>query len=332
MDRKRLICVGANSESEIALKGLSEQDANIVGLVTMQTDKSQTICDYVDLRSFCSKLGIPVIETNNINSESTLEKIGRLNADYIFVLGWSQLFNRDLLALPTGFVVGSHPTPLPEGRGRAPVPWTILENKRRSAVTLFRMDEGVDSGAIVGQQWFDVPEGIYAAELYQLVAQNLCIAVCRLYEKLQYGSVDEIEQDESNISYRSKRTPADGIIDFTKDASSIERLVRAVSRPYPGAYSFFNSTKICIWKASLKGLPCRKGLPGQILTRDSSRLLVQCGDGPLWLEEFTALNQPVSSDWFKVGAKFGFAVQDEIYRLLRQIEILQRELNDAGHE
>ena len=81
-----------------------------------------------------------------MNAVETIKAIEALRPDYIYTLGWSQLFREAFIKTPSRYVVGSHPSELPAGRGRAPVPWTILQGHRQSAVTLFRIDVGVDSG------------------------------------------------------------------------------------------------------------------------------------------------------------------------------------------
>ena len=123
----RVVCIGANLESEVILNGLISISANVVGLVTVRPEQSSAISDYVDLHGVCRAAGIPAIDTDDINDPATLDRIRELQPDFLFTLGWSQMFGTALLALPEQFVVGSHPAPLPQMRGRAPIPWTILE-------------------------------------------------------------------------------------------------------------------------------------------------------------------------------------------------------------
>ena len=112
------------------------------------------------------------------------------NPDYIFVLGWSQIFKENLLSIPNEFIVGSHPSPLPEGRGRAPVPWTIIQEKKESAITLFKMSKGVDSGEILVQKYFEVPTNSYASELYNVVAENLRDAFSEIYDNIISNKIE----------------------------------------------------------------------------------------------------------------------------------------------
>ena len=321
----RVVCIGANLESEIILNGLISSMANVVGLVTVPREKASAISDYVDLHELCRATGIAAIDTDDINDPATLDRIRGLQPDFLFTLGWSQLFNAELLALPAQAVIGSHPSPLPQMRGRAPIPWTILEGHPKSAVTLFRMEVGVDSGPILIQKWFDVPPRCYAMELYRLAAENLRDGFVELYRALEAGTAREKPQDPARVSYRGQRTPADGYVNFRASAETIDALIRAVSNPYPGAYAYWRDRKVQIWKSSLENIPSYLGTVGQILAKREGRLLVQAVDQPLWISGLTIDGYPASLDQFPLGSKFGYNVEDEIHQLILNLKRLKGE-------
>ena len=323
----RIVCVGSNQESENVLRGLIAANAHLVGLVTLPPAQSTGISDYVDLHPLCEQHGIETVDTTNINSETTLSEIQALEADYIYTLGWSQIFGEDLLNIPRKYVVGSHPSPRPIGRGRAPVPWTILQGNSESAVTLFRMDAGVDSGPILCQKWFEVSRDAYAEDVYGQVTNNLREGFVELYEAHASGQpIMEIEQAAKIATHRGKRTPADGHIDFRQPVAQIAKLIRAVSRPYPGAYLYYQGQRLTVWKCNLDNIPAYIGTTGQILLRQHQSLLVQAGDLPMWISEIEGDDGPIDTRQFRVGQKFGFAVEDEIFQMRLEIERLREEL------
>lgn len=324
----RIVCVGSNLESEKVLNKLLPNGANVVGVATLPPRSSSSVSDYRDLHPLCREYNVPVVDTEDINDKETLQAIKHLDPEYIFVLGWSQLFGRELLDLPSGFVVGSHPTPLPERRGRAPVPWTILEGHPRSAVSLFRMLAGVDNGPILVQLWFDVPERPYAMQLYQIVADTLAQAFMDLYHDLEAGTWTEKEQANDKATYRAKRVPADGVIDFQEPAENIDRLVRAVSEPFPGAYTYYDDRRVRIWRSDPYSGPEFKGRPGQILKRQESGLVVQAGDQPIVLRELTIDGEPVPAGNFSADKIFGYRVQDMIYDLRIRLANLEKKLGE----
>ena len=325
--KPRIICVGANIETEVALRGLINNSVNIVSLVTLPINKSQGVSDYVDLHSLCKSNGIKTIDTTDINSIETCEQIRRQNPDYIFVLGWSQIFKPTLLNIPKEFVVGSHPSPLPLGRGRAPVPWTILQDMEKTAVTLFKMDTGIDSGDILLQKWFDIPNKATALILYNLVAENLCNAFCEIYERILTNNIEIVEQDLNKVTFRSIRTISDGWIDFKKSAFDIDKLIRAVSEPYPGAYSYYQGKKVHIFQSSLDNLPPYIGVTGQILFRNNNAILVQSNDTPIWLSKLYIGGKKIPLKYFKIGQKLGFNIEDELFALKQEINELKQNLD-----
>ena len=327
LDKPRVICVGANIESDVALRGLIKNRVNVVSLVTLPSKEFDGVSDYVDLHPLCHSNAIKAIDTKDINSVKTCMQIKNENPDYIFVLGWSQIFKEELLNIPNEFVIGSHPSPLPEGRGRAPVPWTIIQEKKKSAVTLFKMNKGVDSGEILVQKYFDVPNNIYAFELYNIVAYNLCNAFCELYDNIISNNVELKVQDLKKSTYRGKRTVGDGYIDFNNNAYEIDKLIRAVAEPYPGAYTYYNNQKITIFRASIDKVPSYTGTIGQILIKKNNSILVQTGDKPIWLNRFFIEGKEVSFKYFKLGEKFGYNIEDELYTLRQELTELKKLMN-----
>jgi methionyl-tRNA formyltransferase len=322
-----IVCIGSNLESKSALHALIAKSANIVAVVTRFTGNSGGVSDYVDLHPLCDQHGIETIDSLDVNSSATLDRMETLQPDYIFTLGTSQLFGGSLLAIPKHFVVGSHPSLLPAGRGRAPVPWTILQGLTSSAVSFFRMAVKADEGDILLQRKFDIPNNSYAIDVYTLVADNLAAGFCEIYAQIAQSTVEFIPQDSEAYSYRCKRTPADGLIDFRASAAIIETLIRAVSYPYPGAYFYYQSKKVEVWRAALEGIPNYEGTPGQILLKRGNNLLVQTGDGGIWLSEFSNSGELLPITEFRIGDRLNFRVQDEIYTIKRELAELRKRLD-----
>ncbi|MCA9259098.1 MAG: hypothetical protein KDA61_07855 [Planctomycetales bacterium] len=324
MKSPRIACLGANRESEVVLQALVAGGANVAAVVTLPPGAAAGVCDYVDLHPFCATHNIPTVDCRHINSSPVRERLAAFKPDYLYVLGWSEMLADDALSLPAQYVVGSHPSDLPEGRGRAPVPWAILEDRDELVVSLFRMVRGADAGPLLLQRRFRLPARPYASEVYELVAENLGAAFCDLHAMHVAGSgAAATPQDERRASYRARRGPADGRLAFQRSAEEIERLVRAVSEPYPGAYAYYGERRISVWRARVETSLRMRGAEGQILRRDGERLLVQTAAGLVWLWEFSEAGHRIDACEFRTGERFGYAVEDEIFALRRQIADLQ---------
>ena len=155
MNQPKIICLGMNEESQNVITQLAAIEANIIAIAGLPAESSKNVSDFVDHSKIASLLGVPFISVDNINSAETLMNLRETKAELLFILGWSQLLSDEVINLFPMGVVGSHPSNLPERRGRAPISWTIIDDCRRSAVTLFRLTRGVDNGSILKQTFFD---------------------------------------------------------------------------------------------------------------------------------------------------------------------------------
>lgn len=221
---------------------------------------------YASLADLCERYEIPLLETDDINSAEVLAQVRAAKPDALLVTGWSQLLRAELLGVAQHGAVGFHPTALPEGRGRAPIPWTLIKGLRRSGVSLFWLTEGVDDGPLIAQAPFDVEPSDDAATLYAKVRE--------LHVRLLVEHVDAIvagtaaaRPQEGEPSYWPQRKPEDGAIDWARTAAELYDWVRALTHPFPGAFtSTADGRRLHVWSADLLDLGgVEAGPPGTIL-------------------------------------------------------------------
>ena len=275
----RVVLVGAVDSTRIALEKLVEQGIPPVALFTLPLAKSERHSDFVHLQPLAQEYGVPVIEVSNINSPEALDKISFLQPDYLFVIGWSQICRQELLSIPRIGSIGCHPAAIPENRGRAVIPWTILQRCQETAMSLFWLDEGMDTGDILMQDKFAVADDETATTLCEKHDNSLVEMFSEVIGKLQKGEQPRIKQNHQLATYCAKRGPDDGFIDWNLSADSIWTLIRAVTKPYPGAFSFYQGKKLIIWSADYIGDAPYWGSPGQVQYITDKGVVVQCGDG-----------------------------------------------------
>jgi methionyl-tRNA formyltransferase len=203
----------------------------------------------VHLDAFCARQGIPLVKIPHINSPEALATLREARLDWLFIIGWSQIANGEVLATAGQGVLGMHPTLLPVGRGRAAIPWAILLGLPSTGVTLFKLDTGVDTGPIAGQVTIPLDGGTTSAGLYEQVAAAHAQLMRDCYPRLADGTIRFTVQDESRATCWPGRTPADGLIDPEGSVADAERLVRAATRPYPGAFFHRGGRKVIVWSA-----------------------------------------------------------------------------------
>jgi methionyl-tRNA formyltransferase len=242
MDTK-IAFIGSTRSSKAALDGLCYRNVNTTVLWEKQ---NIAISDWVMPNQ---------IYLDFEKVDVLTEYLKELKPDFIFAIGISQIIPKSILDIAP--CIGFHPTMLPEGRGRAPIANTILNNGT-PAISLFWMDEEVDHGDLIYQQRVSLLENDTSETLLQRICEHL-------YETVKNFIAPNIEilnnltrmpQDHSKATYYPKRTPEDGEINLKDDPEYIERLIRAAGRPYPGAYiklglSLIGDRKLVIWEAEL---------------------------------------------------------------------------------
>jgi len=240
--------MGSVSSSWHALDALIRGGVELTCVLGVDESQAERISDYRSLRQLAQDAAIPFVAFRKV-SEPQVERALRENPpDLLWVIGLSQLVPRPLIELARHGGVGFHPTLLPEGRGRAPVAWTILKGARAAANLFFLTDEP-DAGDIITQREVPVLPDDYSADLIARTNLALAEAILELAPAIRSGRLPRTPQDHSRATYYPKRTPADGLIDWSQSAADVYRLIRAAGRPYPGAFTFLEGRKLTIWRA-----------------------------------------------------------------------------------
>ena len=327
MPAPRVAFAGSVNTSRTTLEAIVANQCHLVGVLELDLSAAKGVSGYARLDDLASAAGVPCIGFRKINDQAVIDAVRNWRPDLLFVVGLSQLVGDELLALPRLGCVGFHPTLLPEGRGRAPIAWLAL-GAARGAATFFLMDAGADSGPILAQQPFAVGETDHAFDIEQSVKRAIRGALDDWLPKLNAGHWDPAPQDHRRATYLGKRTPSDGLIDWQQPAVEVLRLVRAASRPFPGAYTYVQGLKFIVWQASLVDHANTQGVVGRILDFDSmGRPLVQTGNGTLRLDETEFVAREESMPPLRVGVKLGYTVDDELHRLRRRVAELEAKVD-----
>jgi len=220
-------------------------------LITLHDYKAVKKSGRIYLDDFAQKHVIPLLKINHVNDDEVKNAIKEYDIDYLFIIGWSQIAGRELLNLPKKGVFGIHPTLLPEGRGRAAIPWAIIKGLKQTGVTLFKLDEGVDTGPIVEQLVISIENRETATTLYEKVNKAHEELVGKVYMDMLYDKVTLKEQDNTKATEWPGRCPADGEILSSMTVEEADRLIRATTHPYPGAFIQIGEDKKVIWKAKI---------------------------------------------------------------------------------
>ena len=325
----RIALAGSVSFSRVTLERLLQHQANVVGVLGLAQSKSANVSDYARLDDLAETRGVPYVDFETINAGTVVEAVRSWQPDFLFVVGLSQLVKAELLSIPKMGCVGFHPTHLPRGRGRAPVAWLVFD-AAPGAASFFLMDEGTDSGPLFVQEPFEIGESANSETAIVTVREAIARALDRWLPNLLRGEWNPQPQDEAQATYFGKRSAEDGLIDWSRSAVDIDRLVRTAGRPYPGAYTHVGDVKVLVWQTSIeRSLPFR-GVPARVLKiAENGALLVQTGDGLLWIREmeFASSNKPPR---IAVGTRLGYSPDDEIHDLRKRVAGLERLLAERS--
>lgn len=207
--------------------------------------------------------------------------------DLLWITDYRYLLPSSLLEVPPLGAVNLHPSLLPKYRGRAPLNWAILKGETRLGLTAHFVDSGVDSGDIIVQHAFELREDQDVGDALRILYpayDRITRDVLKLFDS---GSVPRMPQAHEEATVFPRRKPEDGLIDWTRPAREIRDLVRAVARPYPGAYTAADGGRLTIWRA--RSTEDSSGAaPGTVYRVEDGQAHVQCGRGVLIILEAEA--------------------------------------------
>jgi methionyl-tRNA formyltransferase len=231
------------------MEAIYEAGGSLSFAATLRDDLATAKSGRVYLDDFCRSRHIPLFKLRNINDPDAVEAIRAAQLDWLMIIGWSQIARQAVLEAPRLGVLGMHPSLLPVGRGRAAVPWAILLGLPVTGVTLFKLDGGVDTGPILAQERIELAPRETATSLYRRVNEAHRSLILAHWAAIEAGNVQLAAQDSAAATVWVGRTPEQGRLDPSMSVVDADRLVRAVTRPYPGAFVEKEGRRLRIWSA-----------------------------------------------------------------------------------
>ncbi len=268
-------------------------DIRIKGIFSLADSKASRTSGYTKFDDLAKNTDLHYVQS--IKSMDVISKITNYSPDFIFIIGWSELAPEILLDIPknkyksinrhdkTHGCIGMHPTLLPQGRGRAPIPWAIIKGLKQSGVTLFYLENQADSGDIILQKEFAIDLDDDASTVYQKVAQIHYTLTKTAMPLLVNGDAPRIIQDTSQVTHWAKRTPEDGIINWNKSQLEQHNWIRALTHPYPGAFTYWKNHRVTLWKSKVVSFfgSYNDYEPGSVVSINKDGIFIACVDTPI---------------------------------------------------
>lgn len=293
----------------------------IRGLITLNPTVGETVCnEYYDYTEFCEKKEIECIQIEDygIKEGSDVRRIKGLDIDLLLVLGWQRLIPGWMIERCTIGAIGCHGSAwgIKAGRGRSPQNWALIAGIPEFYISIFWLDDSTDSGAVISTEKFEYSELDDVETSYMkcgILTAKMIISFIEGGAKRNEG----IEQ-KGDAYYLPQRKPEDGEIDWSRNGNDIYNFVRALSHPYPGAYSMLNGKKIVIWRCRVIGTDAlfrHKKCGEVILALPGDKIVVKCGDSLIYIDEYELMGTGgISKGDVLSSADFSKQMEDIINR------------------
>ena len=246
----KILWVSANILGVELLREVYSEIKNNLTILTLSEDSTTVMYDGVS-PDVWDEFDVKVEKIKKI-SESA-EIIEKISPDIVIMCGWRQKITKELLEIPPHGWVGFHPTMLPEGRGPAPIINTILKGWKESGLTMFYLDEGLDSGDIIGQESFKIDQNDHAGDVYKKIIHSGKNLIRKYLPLLIQNRAPRISQIEEDATFFDKPLLRQNMIDLDKDTvETVYNKIKAFSKPYNGAFIRKGKKKIIIWRGHVE--------------------------------------------------------------------------------
>lgn len=282
MSKPRILFFGYSEVGYTCLDLLLARGDNVITLITHEDSPNEKIW-FKTPAVAAREHGVTVRTPASINAAEWIERIADLRPDLILSVYYRNMISTPILDLARLGAFNLHGSLLPKYRGRAPINWAVLHGEPRIGMTLHRMVKKADAGAIVDQEGVEIGPRDTAEQAFRKVLPCARRMLERQIDALLTGTAGETPQDESQATYFGGRKPEDGRIDWRQTNREIFNLIRAVTDPYPGAFTDIGPARLMVWWAEPDSPATRghRGRPGEI--RSVNPLVVATGGGLLEL-------------------------------------------------
>ena len=297
----RIVFMGTPEFSVPTLEALIAHH-EVIGVVT-QPDKRKgrgKAMAFPPVKETALAHGIPVYQPVKVREEAFVETLRELAPDVIVVVAFGQILPESILNLPKYGCINVHASLLPKYRGAAPMQWAIINGEKETGITTMYMAKGLDTGDMIEKVVIPIAPKETGETLHDKLSAAGGTLILSTLDKLEAGTAVRIPQNDEESSYAGMLTKELGESDWTKNAVSIERLIRGLNS-WPSAYTHMNGKTLKIWdadavpeqtgseeddgQAAQQPVKAEDAAPGTVTDVKKDCFYVQTGDGLLKVNE-----------------------------------------------
>lgn len=258
-----------------------------IGQVFLEREHAHESLRYSErIQALCEEEGIPV--SDDLREEAVLSLCREIRPHYLMCFGYRRMIRQSVLSCAKIASVGSHFSPLPRYRGFAPLNWVLINGERETAVNVFFLADEVDAGDIIARSMIPISDQDDINSLTEKCVAALPDVLKRAVVQLETGQPQGEKQDDSLATYTCSRNPEDGLIDWKASSKAIYNLVRALTYPWPGAYTYYRGRRIYIWRCEIVDeKPYEGRVCGKVISISERGFKVLTGDGSVLVTEYS---------------------------------------------
>jgi methionyl-tRNA formyltransferase len=290
----RIVLFGYGEMGCTGLEFLLREKEDVAAVITHRDDPHEKRW-YRSLAEVAGKAGMTVLYGEEVDLEKEMD---RLRPEMILSFYYRNMIPVSVLKKAPRGALNLHGSLLPRLRGRAPINWALVEGEEQTGVTLHHMVKAPDAGDIVGQRGWKIGPRDTAKDLFFRAIEEAKILLRDRWPGIREGTAPRTPQDPLKATYRGRRRPEDGKIDWTQPTRRIDGLVRAVTDPFPGAFTFLKGKKLMVWAGSPAA---GRGTPG-VAIEDA---VVATGDGAYRIERCELAEDGSSKPIIPKGTRLG---------------------------
>lgn len=281
----RVVFMGTPDFAVGTLEAILAAGHEVVGVVT-QPDKPKgrgKSMQAPPVKETALAHGLPIYQPEKVREESFVDTLRKMEPEVIVVVAFGQILTKEILSMPKYGCVNVHASLLPKYRGSAPIQWAVINGEKESGVTTMLMNEGIDTGDMLKKVVVPLDEKETGGSLFDKLAIEGAKLLVETLKELEQGTVTRTPQQDEEATHVKMLDKKMGLIDFSKSAVEIERLIRGLN-PWPSAYTGYKGKTLKIWDAEVVDKEMN-GEAGEVVEVTKQELLVQTGKGLLSLQE-----------------------------------------------
>lgn len=261
------------------------QEHEVIGVFT-QPDKPKgrgKAMAFPPVKEKALEHDIPVYQPVKVREASVVEEIKEMAPEAIVVVAFGQILPESILNIPKYGCINVHASLLPKYRGAAPMQWSIIHGETETGITTMYMAKGLDTGDMILKAKITMDPKETGETLHDKLSVLGGPLIIETLKQLEAGTAPRIKQDDSLSCYASMLDKELGCIDWSKDAASIERLIRGLNS-WPSAYTFWNGKTLKIWNSDVVPYEGEEE-NGTVIAKDKLSFTVKCGENALKILE-----------------------------------------------